>query len=175
VPMVGARGFRSTSTRRVLVCDEGPGENRLTASVVAQDRVVRRASAERPLQGVALSASAGVMGPSTRQWGELRRCRGAGLLATTEFCPERQPEEPKRTNPIASPAGCLRRRRQDCPARHWRSQGHSAPDLCHDGIRRNRRNPIRRSFGFRTYRCIELALFHTLGDLPQPTFTHKFF
>ncbi len=32
----------------------------------------------------------------------------------------------------------------------------------------------RRSFGFRTYRGAEIALYHALGDLPTPEFTHRF-
>ncbi|WP_419589759.1 transposase, partial [Thiolapillus sp.] len=32
----------------------------------------------------------------------------------------------------------------------------------------------RKSFGFRTYRGAEIALYHALGALPQPEFTHRF-
>lgn len=33
----------------------------------------------------------------------------------------------------------------------------------------------RRSYGFRTYKVIEIALYHTLGKLPEPDeFTHTF-
>ena len=32
----------------------------------------------------------------------------------------------------------------------------------------------RKAFGFRTFQAIEVALFHTLGDLPEPEMTHKF-
>ncbi|WP_419600648.1 hypothetical protein [Thiolapillus sp.] len=32
----------------------------------------------------------------------------------------------------------------------------------------------RKSFGFRTYRDAEIALYHALGALPEPEFTHKF-
>lgn len=32
----------------------------------------------------------------------------------------------------------------------------------------------RKAFGFRTYRAIEIALYHTLGALPEPTTTHRF-
>lgn len=32
----------------------------------------------------------------------------------------------------------------------------------------------RKSYGFRTYEAIETALYHSLGDLPEPDFTHKF-
>ena len=33
----------------------------------------------------------------------------------------------------------------------------------------------KRAYGFRTYRCLEIALYHGLGQLPEPEFTHKFF
>lgn len=32
----------------------------------------------------------------------------------------------------------------------------------------------RKSYGFRTYEAIETTLYHNLGDLPEPRFTHKF-
>jgi len=32
----------------------------------------------------------------------------------------------------------------------------------------------RKSYGFRTYPAIEIALYHTLGALPEPEVTHKF-
>jgi transposase len=33
----------------------------------------------------------------------------------------------------------------------------------------------RKSYGFRTYRVLELALYHSLGKLPEPESTHAFF
>ena len=32
----------------------------------------------------------------------------------------------------------------------------------------------KRACGFRTYRAVEVALYHNLGRLPQPDFTHRF-
>jgi hypothetical protein len=32
----------------------------------------------------------------------------------------------------------------------------------------------RKAFGFRTAKCIRIALFHVLGELPEPDFTHRF-
>ena len=32
----------------------------------------------------------------------------------------------------------------------------------------------RKAFGFRTCEALEVALYHTLGDLPEPELTHKF-
>ncbi len=33
----------------------------------------------------------------------------------------------------------------------------------------------RKSYGFRTYKCIKIALYHVLGHLPEPELTHRFF
>ena len=33
---------------------------------------------------------------------------------------------------------------------------------------------LRKSYGFRTYRAMEIALYHTLGALPEPRSTHRF-
>lgn len=33
---------------------------------------------------------------------------------------------------------------------------------------------MRRAFGFRTYKSIEIALYHTMGNLPDPPITHRF-
>lgn len=32
----------------------------------------------------------------------------------------------------------------------------------------------RKAYGFRTYEAVETALYHSLGDLPEPEFTHRF-
>ena len=34
---------------------------------------------------------------------------------------------------------------------------------------------MRKSYGFRTFRCLELALYNSLGKLPEPESTHEFF
>jgi hypothetical protein len=34
---------------------------------------------------------------------------------------------------------------------------------------------MRKSYGFRTFRTLELALYHSLGKLPEPESTHEFF
>ena len=33
---------------------------------------------------------------------------------------------------------------------------------------------MRKSYGFRAYRVLELALYHSLGKLPEPESTHDF-
>ena len=34
---------------------------------------------------------------------------------------------------------------------------------------------MRKAYGFRTYEMLELALYHAMGDLPEPPMTHRFF
>jgi transposase len=34
---------------------------------------------------------------------------------------------------------------------------------------------MRKSYGFRTYNALEIALFHALGNLPEPELTHRFY
>lgn len=43
-----------------------------------------------------------------------------------------------------------------------------------EGLNNKAKLTMRRSYGFRTAEGIEFALFHTLGELPQPKFTHEF-
>ena len=43
-----------------------------------------------------------------------------------------------------------------------------------EGLNNKAKLAIRRSYGFRTAEAIEIALFHTLGELPEPKFTHRF-
>jgi len=33
---------------------------------------------------------------------------------------------------------------------------------------------LRNAYGFREYNSLEIALYHTLGALPEPQITHKF-
>jgi transposase len=44
-----------------------------------------------------------------------------------------------------------------------------------EGLNNKAKVTMRRSYGFRTYRILELALYHTLGKLPEPPVTHEFF
>ncbi|HEV8495155.1 MAG TPA: transposase, partial [Candidatus Angelobacter sp.] len=44
-----------------------------------------------------------------------------------------------------------------------------------EGLNNKIRVVTRRSYGFRTYKAMEIALYHTLGRLPEPDeFTHRF-
>ncbi len=44
-----------------------------------------------------------------------------------------------------------------------------------EGLNGKAKVTMRRSYGFRTFRILELALYHSLGKLPEPELTHEFF
>jgi len=43
-----------------------------------------------------------------------------------------------------------------------------------EGLNNRLKLTLRKSYGFRTFRAAEIALYHTLGALPEPECTHKF-
>jgi len=44
-----------------------------------------------------------------------------------------------------------------------------------EGLNNKVKVTMRKSYGFRTFRITELALYHALGKLPEPNLTHEFF
>ena len=44
-----------------------------------------------------------------------------------------------------------------------------------EGLNNKAKVTMRRSYGFRTFRVLELALYHSLGKLPEPESPHEFF
>ena len=43
-----------------------------------------------------------------------------------------------------------------------------------EGLNNKAKLTLRKAYGFRTYKAIEIALYHTLGELPEPKFAHEF-
>jgi len=43
-----------------------------------------------------------------------------------------------------------------------------------EGFNTKAKLTTRKAFGFRTYHALEVALYHTLGALPEPQFIHRF-
>lgn len=43
-----------------------------------------------------------------------------------------------------------------------------------EGMNRNVNLVTRKAYGYRSYEVLKIALFHTMGDLPEPESTHKF-
>jgi len=44
-----------------------------------------------------------------------------------------------------------------------------------EGLNGKAKVTMRNAYGFRTYKALEIALYHSLGALPEPHFTHRFF
>jgi len=55
----------------------------------------------------------------------------------------------------------------------FRAQGEVSAGAV-EGLNNKIRVVTRRSYGFRTYEAMEIALYHTLGRLPEPESTHRF-
>ena len=43
-----------------------------------------------------------------------------------------------------------------------------------EGLNNKAKLAMKRAYGFRTFEGLEVALYHTLGNLPQPSFAHRF-
>ncbi|MFJ1258483.1 transposase [Cupriavidus sp. CuC1] len=43
-----------------------------------------------------------------------------------------------------------------------------------EGLNNKAKVTMRKSYGFRTFRATEIALYHALGSLPEPSSTHTF-
>ena len=44
-----------------------------------------------------------------------------------------------------------------------------------EGLNNKVKLTVRKSYGFKTFKCTEVALYHTLGKLPEPPLTHEFY
>ncbi len=74
--------------------------------------------------------------------------------------------------PMKKVAGSLREHR-DLILNWFRAKGAVSGGSI-EGLNNKAKLTIRKAYGFRTYETIEIALYHTLGKLPEPEFTHEF-
>ena len=74
--------------------------------------------------------------------------------------------------PMKKVAGMLRRHRT-LILNWFRAKGQVSAGSV-EGLNNKAKLTLRKAYGFRTYQAIEIALFHTLGNLPEPNFTHEF-
>jgi transposase len=77
-----------------------------------------------------------------------------------------------RLEPIKKVA-CMLRAHEDLLMNWFRAKGEISSGAV-EGLNNKTRVVTRRSFGFRTYNAMEMALYHTLGRLPEPESTHRF-
>ena len=76
-----------------------------------------------------------------------------------------------RIEPLKRTAKTLRKHRH-LMLNWFRAHGLSAGAV--EGLNNKAKVTMRKSYGFRSFRITELALYHSLGALPQPDFTHRF-
>ena len=44
-----------------------------------------------------------------------------------------------------------------------------------EGLNRKAKVTTRKAYGYKTFKMLEIALYHSLGALPEPETTHEFF
>ena len=77
-----------------------------------------------------------------------------------------------RLEPLKKVARSLRRHRE-LLLNWFRARGTISSGSI-EGFNNKARLTTRRAYGFRTYQAAEIALYHTLGRLPEPLSAHKF-
>ena len=78
-----------------------------------------------------------------------------------------------RIEPMKKIARTLRQHR-DLILNYFRAQKLFSSGVV-EGLNNKAKVTMRKSYGFRTYRILELALYHSLARLPEPELTHEFF
>lgn len=79
--------------------------------------------------------------------------------------------------PAAGPSGNAHLRQNgDSPSgsQSWAKAKGEVSSGAVEGLNNKIRVVTRRSYGFRTYKAMETALYHNLGRLPEPESTHRF-
>jgi len=74
--------------------------------------------------------------------------------------------------PMKKVAKTLRRHRE-LILNWFRAEGTISAGIV-EGLNNKAKLTMRKAYGFRTAKAIEIALYHQLGDLPEPEFTHEF-
>jgi transposase len=77
-----------------------------------------------------------------------------------------------RIEPMKKVAGILRSHR-DLLLNWFRAKKTFSSGVM-EGLNNKLKLTTRKSYGFRTFRVAEIALYHTLGGLPEPECTHRF-
>jgi transposase len=78
-----------------------------------------------------------------------------------------------RMEPMKKIARSLRKHREQI-LNYFRAQKLLSSGVV-EGLNNKAKVTLRKSYGFRTFRCLELGLHHSLGKLPEPESTHEFF
>jgi len=99
--------------------------------------------------------------------------KGAAGSGGHEFCRSAAvPTSTSRLEPMRKVARMLRSH-EELLMNWFRAKGEISAGAV-EGLNNKIRVVTRRSYGFRTYDAVEIALYHTLGRLPEPELTHRF-
>jgi transposase len=79
-----------------------------------------------------------------------------------------------RIEPMKKIARLLRQHRE-LIRNYLRAQKLISSGVVVEGLNNKAKVTMRKPYGFRTYRVLDLALYHSLGKLPEPVSTHDFF
>ncbi len=77
-----------------------------------------------------------------------------------------------RLDPIKKVVGTLRRHRE--LLLNWFVAKGTMSSGAVEGMNNHVKVVMRKAYGFRTFRAVEVALYHTVGALPEPNFAHRF-
>ena len=78
-----------------------------------------------------------------------------------------------RIEPMKKVAKTLRRHRE-LILNYFRAKKQFSSGVV-EGLNNKVKVTMRKSYGFRTFRITELALYHVLGKLPEPQLAHRFY
>ena len=78
-----------------------------------------------------------------------------------------------RIQPMQKVAKMLRKHRP--LVLNWFRTGRAFSSGAVEGMNNKAKIALRKAYGFRSYKSYELALYHTLADLPQHSLAHRFF
>ena len=77
-----------------------------------------------------------------------------------------------RLDPVKKVVGTLRNHR--ALLLNWFAAQGTLSSGVVEGLNNKAKVVLRNAYGFREYNSLEIALYHTLGALPEPQITHKF-
>jgi hypothetical protein len=61
-----------------------------------------------------------------------------------------------------------------CITRNWFKAKGEISSGAVEGMNLKAKLTMRKAFGFRTLKCLQIALYHELGKLPEPEYFHRF-
>ena len=166
--LVGAPGDSRTGMAREPVARTAGFAVRVTSVCPVEIRLDRSAIAKNEPQTATAAVCATLFEAKEKLW-EYNSPTGAGKFLA-EWCRQTMRSH---IEPMKKIARSLRQHRE-LILNYFRAQKLISSGVV-EGLNNKAKVTMRKSYGFRTYRVLELALYHSLGKLPEPESTHEFF